>query len=420
MTEPNDTYSLVLRGRFPGKDRAVAIALGQVFGREEAWGLQVVGASPITILASLTAAQAQAAAGALLTVEAKGCRFQIQDGNDNNCPTIHWPAAPRINGKLLDELSSSGAHPTASNELQMPCPHCGKHIHISITPTALQVPNPMGITAIPGTAAIITPARAPARYSMLPAIPVPKTFTGVGNTGALSAFGSAEPRAPTVLPTPLHTPQPMVRPDPNPPRLMRAPEAQHTSALETIQEIIVPDLDALDEISATATPIALPAVPMPRAPAALPEVPIVHSAPVPAPPLLRVPTAGSDPRMSGPMALEDFEAGLTQASVPHAPLPRPAHAMPVSADGVPSSNRASANAQQPDPDALCSVFIGRNSNPKVHTLVAEIQGITAREAEKLCQKALVSIVKDIPVSEAENIRQRLLKVGVNPRLTFRR
>jgi len=86
-------------------------------------------------------------------------------------------------------------------------------------------------------------------------------------------------------------------------------------------------------------------------------------------------------------------------------------------------NESASNLQRAiaeDPDALCSIFIGRSTSAKVHALVAEIQGVTVEEAQKLCQKPVVSIVKDIPVSEAQTIKQRFVELNITPRVMVKR
>jgi hypothetical protein len=56
----------------------------------------------------------------------------------------------------------------------------------------------------------------------------------------------------------------------------------------------------------------------------------------------------------------------------------------------------------------------------VHELVAEIQGTSVEEAASLCQKTVVLVVKDIPVGEAEGIKQKLLDLKVNPWIAVKR
>jgi hypothetical protein len=437
MATPNADYSIVLRGRFPGKDRAVASAMSRVFGQNEPWGLQVVGASPITILTGMSAAQAQAVGAALVEIENVGCRFQVQQGIDNSCPTIHWASAPRINGRALDEFSGSGQHRLSAAEAHIPCPHCGKAIVVRLAPSGvpatgqtmmLSVPGPVG-TIQPAVAPIQLPAPTyPAPQAPMP-IPVPLSPAGLKPLPQMTTNTPAKLPAMAPPPVALDLPAPVPFPSnkapgtktsgtlPKIPRPM-APQqiSQPAAALEPAGDASLEELEPLEELPAlpqAAPPrAAAPARPAPP----LPEVPVVPSIPQPVRPM---PVSSMDPRMSGPMALEEFEAGLAKAQPAPAPAQVPGPApLPAGANGDSAASLQRIIAE--NPDALCSVFIGKNNNPKVHALVAEIQGITTKEAQKLCIKPVVPVVKDIPVSDADPIRRRFLEVGVTPRVTFRR
>jgi hypothetical protein len=163
--------------------------------------------------------------------------------------------------------------------------------------------------------------------------------------------------------------------------------------------------------------------------APLPEVPVVASA-APAPSPNPSPVTPMDPRLSGPMALEDFEKGLVMG--PSEDTPEEDEGSPVRPASKSARKRRKRREPPPpevepveeeedeDLDQLCSIFIGRNHNPKVHELVAEIQGITTKEAQKICQKSVVPIVKDIPLREADAIKNRFRQINVNPRVTLKR
>lgn len=129
------------------------------------------------------------------------------------------------------------------------------------------------------------------------------------------------------------------------------------------------------------------------------------------------------------MALEDFEKGLMTG--PSDDTPEEDSASPVRPASKSARKRRPRREPPPpaeppegeedeDLDQLCSIFIGRNHNPKVHELVAEIQGITPKEAQKICQKSVVPIVKDIPLREADAIKNRFRQINVNPRVTLKR
>jgi hypothetical protein len=101
-------FSLVLLGRFEGKDQAVATALARDFGLDDAWGRKVVDASPIILLDELTEGQAQQIHSALSTVEEAGSRFEVQPGADPGFPKTHWPTPPLIKGRPITEYEASG------------------------------------------------------------------------------------------------------------------------------------------------------------------------------------------------------------------------------------------------------------------------------------------------------------------------
>src|SRR6185295_18872223 len=126
-----DSYSLVLVGRYPGKDRAVAQSLAREFGRDDAWGLQVVGASPIVLLDNLTLDQANAVHAALADVENAGSLFQVQSEVEDGTAKIQWPAAPRLRGRLTSEFGGPAPAAAVAGKgntvsLILPCPYTGQ------------------------------------------------------------------------------------------------------------------------------------------------------------------------------------------------------------------------------------------------------------------------------------------------------
>jgi hypothetical protein len=217
------------------------------------------------------------------------------------------------------------------------------------------------------------------------------------------------------------------RPSPPVPIPVPVPQAPRPIPIQAL----APPPDGLEELvpiqDFAPGPIPAPQqMRMPQSPGKLlPEVPVVDAGPgMPAPipaPAYHTPNQ-SDPRMMGvPVDLDAFEAGLQMGPAPEAPEqtgPPPEHVAPPVKPGI--RPRGVTAGPPPDPDALCSVFIGKSRDPKVHELVAEIQGTSVEEAADLCQKAVVSVVKDIPVSEAEGIKQKLLELKVNPRIAVKR
>lgn len=434
MNSEDGNYTIVLRGRFAGKDRAVAKALSEVFGLSDAWGLQVVGGSPITLLAYLSANQAQAVYNQLVPVENAGCRFLVQQGLDRSIPAVSWTDDPLVAGKPLSEylnatvaaapvMPAPEAEPAAGGAM-LACPHCGKPVALQRSPGGPKlVPAALGPAPIPvpkpGGAAPPAPMPSP-----LPGAQPPKQATPRASAKGVAPGGGRSPQAPKPVPVPapaaLGIPRQLPVGPPDPP----APSFEPL------------DIDGLEELA----PGAAPRVP-------LPDVPVVESdlQPLTFPKAAKAPS-GSDPRLNAPITLEDFEAGLgtfePQDSETDLPSPedvagaveeeeassenvrqvRPSGRGRKASGGVPMGASAGTldRVQKEDPDALCSIFIGKNNNPQVHELIAEIQGITVEEAQRLCQKVIVPVVKDIPVSEADALRERFREVNVNPRITLKR
>lgn len=439
MNQEDGNYTIILRGRFAGKDRAVAKALSEVFGLSDAWGLQVVGGSPITLLAYMNANQAQAVYNQLLGVEAAGCRFLVQEGLDRSIPAVSWSDDPLVAGKPLSEylnatvaaapvMPAAGATPQApaAGGALLVCPHCGKPVAMQRGPGGPKlVPAALGPAPIPvpkpGGAALPAPVPIP-----VPGAQPPKQATPRAPARPVATGGAKPPQAPKPVPAPAVPPAaPAV-----PRQLPVGPPDPPAPTFEPL------DIDGLEELA----PGAESRVP-------LPDVPVVESdlQPLTFPKAAKAPS-GSDPRLNAPITLEDFEAGLgefePQDSETDLPSPedvagavdveqgadqdvrqvRPSGRGRKASGGVPMGASAGTldRVQKEDPDALCSIFIGRNNNPQVHELIAEIQGITVEEAQRMCQKVIVPVVKDIPVSEADAIRERFREVNVNPRVTLKR
>jgi hypothetical protein len=403
MAPPNAGYAIVFVGRYPGKDRAVAQALGRAFGRDEAWGLPIVGATPVNLLTGLTAGQARALHAALAEVEQAGCKFQVQPGADASCPTVNWPGPPRIHGKLAHEYvsatSSSAAIQVAGGEHALACPHCGRPIQVRLL---APVSSSAALPAFPG---------AP--------IPVPLPRTPRPPSGAVPVAAGEEPPTPRHAAAPIPIPVPIpqaARPAPRPASVVPPPAADH--------EELTPIADFAPASATPAGPAPAVKFPAPRpAPAKLlPEVPIVDVEP-PVPPQARLtPARTSDPRLNVPVDLATFEAGLQMGPAPEAPVGVPPPSGPPPQIMPPAAARRESGEvlRSADPNALCSIFIGKSANPKIHQLVAEIQGTSVEEAQRLCQKAVVPVVKDIPVSEAEQIRAKFVELNTQPRVMIKR
>ncbi|MBE7462898.1 MAG: hypothetical protein HS116_05315 [Planctomycetes bacterium] len=430
-------FSIVFLGRFPGKDRAVAQALAQAFGRDDNWGLQIVGASPIHVLTGLTAPQAQAVYEALVEVEKVGCRFKIVDHLDPALPLVNQPADCKIFGRTVGSFgmvarprSSTSANAIAVTEVVLPCPYTGQPMILklilsradegSAPQLGVSAAPARGATPVPGSTAV--PTRGPA--APIP-IPIPKPAAAQGATPVPIPLPAATP-----IPLPAASATPVSSPAAGRPSAPGRPGPRNdAAALEPIDV----ELEELHPARPESPSSVIP----------LPEVPVVESMPMPMP-AAHASTSASlagpqDPRIKGPMALEDFEAGLKMGPSDVAPAPSGPDIQP-GARQAPARNPGMARTRQPspqvpmpqaaaapelepiddDPDSLCSIFISRTSKPEVHELVAEIQGITTEEAQRHCQKAVVPIVKNIPVAEADAIRQRFKEINVNPRVVVKR
>jgi ribosomal protein L7/L12 len=396
------TYSVVLLGRFPGKDRVVAGTLARDFSRDDAWGAQVVGAAPIVLLDNLNFEQAAAVEGALADVEAAGSRIEVQEGVDPALSKLSWPTPPRIKGKLVSEygagaVGAPGAAPTGipgavTASLILPCPYTGQKMKLTLTISITKADNqPMvaGVTANVAAAPMPIP------------IPVP--------TGARSASDSAY----KPIPTPVVTPR----------IAASAPAPRRMTPNAGSDQAVIVGLDDLDELKPmeqfpapkptasssqsrpTHPPSARPSQPSrPTNPAIpLPDVPVLHNqAPAPvAPTQLSTNQPMPDDLMNAPMDLSAFEAGVT-------------------ASGIMRAATAQVSDEPADDGSLCSVSIGKSNNPKVHQVVAELCGISQSEASRLCQKPIVTLATNISSPDAHTIKQRLSSVGVPAKITTKR
>jgi ribosomal protein L7/L12 len=399
------TYSVVLLGRFPGKDRVVASTLARDFARDDAWGAQVVGAAPIVLLDNLSFEQAAAVEGALADVEAAGSRIEVQEGVDPALSKLSWPTPPRIKGKLVSEYGAGavgaagasgmtiGAPGAITASLMLPCPYTGQKMKLTLTISITKADNQPMVAGVTANVSAAAPQPIP--------IPVP--------TGARSASDSAY----KPIPTPVVTPR-VASTAPVPRRM--TPNAGNDQA-------VIVGLDDLDELkpmeqfpapkpTASASQSRQPQAPQarPQAPARptnpaipLPDVPVLHNqppAPV-APTQLSTNQPMPDDLMNAPMDLSAFEAGVT-------------------ASGIMRAATAQVADEPADDGSLCSVSIGKSPNSKVHQVVAELCGISQAEASRLCQKPIVTLATNISSPDAHTIKQRLATVGVTAKITTKR
>ncbi len=412
-----DTYSLVLVGRYPGKDRAVAQSLAREFGRDDAWGLQVVGASPIVLLDNLNLEQANAVHAALADVENAGSLFQVQNEVEDGTAKIQWPAPPRLRGRLTHEFGAAmAASPMITGKgntvsLILPCPYTGQkmklvlsiqiqkaadgatgmlqpsmQISASATAAPHQIQNPQQIQApqqlphrppsrgnpIP-MGAQPAPAQQPQRVASSPSVPVPRQVS--------------HPQPPQQVASPIIGLESLEELEP----LEQFPPVEHKSGARVPRPVSSP----------------------PRSPGSgvpLPDVPVLHNQQAPRPSgLPDVPMAAPVPaQVSAPMDLEVFEQKVSSSGIFRAPV---AAELAAAAD---------APEEYSDNGASCSVFMGKSSNARVHQLFAELTGMSVQDASRACQKAIVAIAKDVSEGDAQNIKAQFAAINVQVRITKRK
>jgi hypothetical protein len=449
-------------GRYPGKDRAVAQGLSKLFGRDDAWGLQVVGASPCVLLHELGAEQAQVISDALIEIENLGCQMEVQEGVDEGLPKVNWPAPARMRGRLVTEMTAPSvpaagapmapaivnaptpihAPPavqvpqvpqiaaqqaqTATLNLMIPCPYTGQKIKLTLNitvsraegQTAMISANAMAAPAQPVSAPMVVPApasaRPPSRANQIPAyhqintpistpaIRPPQTKLTPGRPAPVpSAPRGATPSHPAV-PVP-ETNEPIIRGLENLDELLpSAPPPQRTAPPPQRQSPGGPR-------GGQVRPTSNAALSVPREVVPLPDVPVIHgpngqnagpAVPIPAP-------MPQDP-LGAPMDLEQFEAKVSASGI--------MKAVPAADAQQVFGDEGGGDAPLED-NAVCSVFMGKNNNPRVHQLVAELHGISVAEASRYCQKPIVALAKEISAGDAQELRQKFSAVNVTVRIT---
>jgi len=463
-------YSIVLLGRFAGKDRAVAQALSRAFGRDDAWGLQVVGATPIVLLSDLGIDQSSAIADALADVEQAGSRLEIQQGLDEGLPKLQWPATPRIRGHLITDFGPNGPKPGAAHTMQLivPCPYTNQKIQLTLNMTFGRAADGSVIPNVSATTApfVANPIQ-PIPMSPIPTpIPSPRPTTPAAPRHIVALpppipLPSANPPSPAAarltpgsgnqLPRPIAAPAPASNAPyiegldaldeltpmdqiPTPPNLMvPASKASRQSG----PAIRPPSAGAnnppqLPPPQALPQPIRPPGPPPPPPnnmakpltvsfgvkpqgqPAPLPDVPVLHTPPKAAPIAPPSPISPlSDNGMpmpstfNAPMDLSEFEANVTGSGI-------------VSALQDENQSSVGDNSTVDDDGSLYSVFIGKTSNPKAHEIVADVLGIAPAEASRMCQKPIVSLAKEVNLARAQDIKNRFASANIQVRLNKKR
>ena len=395
----NDTYSLVLVGRYPGKDRAVAQTLAREFGRDDAWALQVVGASPIVMLDNLSHEQAEAVHAALADVEGAGSLFQVQQEVEEGTAKIQWPAAPRIRGRLVSDFLNAGGAVISGGAknavtLIVPCPYTNQKMKLTISvsvqkvsdagPGMLQAPQ----IAVQATASGIAPGPRP-----------PSRGTAASNTPI------AQPAVRAPIPVPMAQPRASAQaPQQVSPAIIGLESLEELEPMEQFPAPIEQKPVSRSPVRGNPAPPRSPATGVP-----LPDVPVLHNqAPQPPRPIALpdVPQAVPMPaQVNAPMDLEVFEQRVSSSGIFRAPATDQVEevleeAVPIEENGI-----------------LCSVFMGKSNSPKVHQLYSEVTGVSIQEAQRACQKAIVAIAKDISETDAHDVKARFSAINVQVRIT---
>ena len=410
MSQTGQLFSLVLIGRYPGKDMAVAQALARSMGRDESWGLKVISASPIVILERLAEGHARAIQNALKEVGDAGCKFEIEAGVNAAYPKVGWPLAPRINGRELAEITgdaalkwplsqSAGGTPSAAPQhdnpqsatatLILPCPYTGRKLKLTLAVTLVQ----------DGSATALDVTASAARAGSAEKSANAQTGSIILPTVSQTQKGSGA--------IPIATRKTGAIPVPYP------PPASDTG------------INLRDKNAMVTTTVARPmssdhALPAPswrrKTPhdIPLPDVPILPNSAPASTPAGRQVEKNPWPLNSKPMDLSDFER---QLGVGGDKSERPmVNAGDFEISDSSGSLKAISDDEFSEPSILCSVFIDRSSNPIVHELVAELHGIPETEASEMCVSGHVALAENIPLDAANDIKRRCAAINVNARI----
>lgn len=407
MLTPTTQYSIVLKGRYAGKDRSVAQALARAFGRDDAWGLQVVGGAPIIILDMLDAVQAPLIIDALKNVAAEGCLFEILQGLDPDISRVAWPAPPRIKGRLISEFTDPATMPLGqgpSTTMIVPCPYTGLLMKLTIT-VQLECFTPMD----PTVSVLESSATARSYPAPVTSIPIPTPSSG---------FGARSPRLGAL-------PQSHSMPSPKPPIQVPSRPLRHTpphlpaSAFPDFGMNAMDELMPLDELPSMSQarhgkpPVrGNPTLSLEESDIPLPDVPEVYD-PIARPRAAAGMGPGSEQPapmpmnlMNAPMELSVFEAKLSSSGIMKA----------VSLEEKPQT-AAGDGADEENQGTLYSVFMGKSNNQRVCQLVSELHGLSVLDATRLCQRPIVALAKDLSSAQANEIKQQFSALNVNVRIT---
>lgn len=410
MNDSTTNYSLVLIGRYPGKDMAVAQALALCMGREELWGLRVVSAAPIVFFEKLSMAQARQFETALAEVSEAGCRFEIQPGTNTSLPKVGWSNPPKIHGLTLDEIARGGDPRSAPTEQPLSPSEALNALNQSLFGNAAQ-------STTQATATLMLPCPYTGQKMKL-TISVALSRADSGTALSISASAAA-PTGRQVDRSVNATSGSIILPD-----FSQLKQSQgYVQAPKTGRNNPVAVEKKRDDQQLISPPAGYDAPPLPISEPDFGDSKSWSSKTPAEIPLPDVPVLPSSGRLPG-----------RPATSSHQPLPLDGPAMDISAFeaslGVESqdsgqeifSNSADFDADEnlaDDPDSesiLCSVFIERSSSPVVHELVAELHGIPEAEASEICVSGSVALAENIPLFEAKDIKRRCAAINVFARV----
>lgn len=428
MNESSALHSLVLIGRYPGKDMAVAQALARCMAREEAWGLRIVSSAPIVIFDKLSQRQASQVMTALIEVANAGCRFEIQPGSVSSLPKVGWSTPPKIDGRPLSDIA-----PGADPQMRATLPAA------SLSPVAAPVRAPAtGLSAPAGQKSPAPDASTQATATL--SIPCPYTgqpmkltiTIALSRDNAGSAFNiTASAAAPVMRPTDKAlgavTSGTVIPPNAR----QTGGQIQLRNSGPNSRPVALPVMEpARHEARARAITGPFSVGNAGQAPVeerrpgewrrntpdeiALPDVPVLPSSNI-SPARAEMPVAQPLPLDSAPMDISTFEANLGLASRDSVQPFMDSDSGVFSDLLVPDADEIRGE-EELNEHLLCSVFIERSSSPVVHELVAELHGIPESEASELCVSGSVALAENIPLFEAKDIKRRCAEINVFARI----
>jgi hypothetical protein len=449
LNEAESNYSLVLIGRYPGKDFSVAQALARCMGREESWGLRIVSSAPIIFFEKLSDSVARKLHETMTEVANAGCRFEIQHGSNASLPKIGWANPPRIYGLSMEEIAQgSNLFPAAITPVNA-LPSIGPNADLGGVSR-----HSVGVTPVYAAGSVQSRASAPQAplpaandpYQTFATIYLPCPYTGqklkltlhmsisrVDGAAAVNIASAAVQPAGVSGPnkSPLANSGTVILPGA---QIARATGAvslpKNSGAVTTQARNASPSIEAAGY--SLTPPVASNAITRPPSgantqPAAwtrrtpneipLPDVPVLPLASFGAQVKAAETQREHMPLNRQPMDLETFEE--KQIEIP-ASSPRP----PSDRATVKRFNSSSgtelaailAESQSSGEEVLCSVYIERSSSPVVHALVAELHGIPESEAAEMCFAGRTALAENIPLVEAVDIKRRCAAINVNARI----